>query len=235
MTTMAPSHHAARPTPSPIGDTGAIRVVVADDNLVVRQGLIHLLEMADGFDVVAVADDGERAVELCRDLEPDVAVFDVEMPFLTGLEATAEVAGTTRVLIASFHDEPGVVNGALDAGAHGFLVHGSFDAESLAHAVRTVATGGSYLSPRAAAHVIGRRRAPAEADGGPTPHQLTRREASVMQLMSRGLTNRAIADELSLSEKTIKNNVNRIYAKLGARDRGEAIATWLGTNRSHPG
>ena len=111
----------------------------------------------------------------------------------------------------------------------------AFDAESLAHAVRTVATGGSYLSPRAAAHVIGRRRAPAEADGGPTPHQLTRREASVMQLMSRGLTNRAIADELSLSEKTIKNNVNRIYAKLGARDRGEAIATWLGTNRSHPG
>lgn len=218
----------------PAGGHGdPIRVVVADDNLVVRQGMIHLLEMAGGFDIVAVATDGEAAVEYCRTVEPDVAVFDVEMPFLTGLEAAVQVSEHTNVLIASFHDEPGVVNAAMAAGAHGFLVHGSFDAESLAHAVRTVAAGGSYLSPRAAAHVIGRSVAENSGENELMAlHPLTRREASVMQLVSRGLTNRAIADELSLSEKTIKNNLNRVYAKLGARDRAEAIATWLGTNRN---
>lgn len=206
-----------------------IRVVVADDNTVVRQGLMSVLATFDGIEVVGEAANGEQAIAGTRSLHPDVVLLDVRMPVLDGVSAAATVSRTARVLMLSYDHDDEVVATAIRAGASGYLVHGRFDLSELERAVRAVAEGHAVLSPLVATSVfdaLRRRSGPAE-DAVPLSG-LTTREREIMGLLARGLANRDIAERLFLSEKTVKNHLNRIYTKLGVVSRAEATARWLG-------
>ena len=222
-------------TPPPV-----LRVVVADDNPVVRLGLTSLLESTGEVLVVAEAPDGRAAVEAVLRERPDVALLDIRMPRLDGIAATYALDGACPVLVLTHSEEPQIVRAALEAGARGYLVHGSFTADELLRAVRGTAAGASHLSPVAATAMVDAVRgllrvAPADAPQPVTPREdtasygLSEREVEVMEQICRGLTNGEIAGRLFLSEKTVKNHVNRIFAKLHAGSRAAAIATWLGT------
>jgi DNA-binding NarL/FixJ family response regulator len=205
-----------------------IRVLVADDNAVVRAGVASLLEASGEVEVVGQAANGREAVALAGRHHPDVVLLDVRMPLLDGVAAAALLAGGARVLMLTYAQEEGVVADALRAGATGYLVHGYFQPQDLLGAVRATHAGQAALSPPAAAAAVAALR----ANPAPPPDHLagglSAREREVMGLIARGLSNHAIAAELVLSEKTVKNHVNHIYAKLGVRTRAEAIAAWLG-------
>ena len=213
---------------------GAIlRVVLADDNPVVRLGLTSLLESTGQIEVVAAEPDGRAAVEAARRERPDVVLLDVRMPIVDGVAATESLAATFPVLVLTHSEEPVVVERALAAGARGYLVHGTFTADELVRAVLGTAEGQSYLSPPAAAAMMAAVRRPDPTPSSPAApaHDLSEREVDVMELIVKGLANREIARELFVSEKTVKNHVNRIFAKLQAPNRAAAIAHWLGTDR----
>lgn len=222
---------------SPNG-SDSVRVMVVDDNPVVRSGLVALLEAGDHIEVIAEAGDGRRAIELAGHLRPDLVLLDVRMPLVDGVEAAGELSKHTRVLMLTYTEDPEVVRSAIRNGAAGYLVHGTFTAEELEAAVLGAVTGTSNpLSPVAVAAVLdGIKNQPASSSDVPQQLDLHRaslglsaREAEVMDRMSAGLTNGEIAGELFLSEKTVKNHVNRIYAKIGVESRAAAIALWLGT------
>ncbi|MEU6747691.1 response regulator transcription factor [Spirillospora sp. NPDC046719] len=224
---------------------GATRVLVADDNVVVRSGLVSLLE-AHGIEVAGEAGDGRRAVELTARLRPDLVLLDVRMPLMDGVAAVAEISPLAPVLMLTYTDDPGTVRAALGKGATGYLVHGAFTADELIAAVHDAVGGAHPLSPAAVSALVGAVReasgtaetagtaVPAEARTPPdAPHGgfgLSAREAEVMRLIVQGASNGEIAARLFLAEKTVKNHVNRIYAKLGVTSRGAAIARWIGTS-----
>jgi len=226
-------------------DSGAaIKVMVVDDNPVVRSGLVSLLEVSDRVEVIAEAGDGRRAVELSQHLDPDLVLLDVRMPLVDGVEAAKQLSERARVLMLTYTEDPDVVRAAIRNGAVGYLVHGTFTAEELEAAVTGAVAGtANPLSPVAVAAVLDGIKNP-EPNGGQDGRDLelhraalglSAREAEVMDRMTAGLTNGEIAGELFLSEKTVKNHVNRIYAKLGVESRPAAIALWLGTApQSHP-
>lgn len=228
-------------------DTGprTIRIMVVDDNPVVRSGLVALLETSDHIEVIAEAADGRRAIELAGHLNPDLVLLDVRMPLVDGIEAAGPLSQHTRVLMLTYTDDADVVRAAIRNGAVGYLVHGEFSADELENAVSGAVSGtANPLSPVAVSAVLdGIKNAPApDADGGPRDLELHRaslglsaREAEVMERMTAGLTNGEIASELFLSEKTVKNHVNRIYSKLAVESRAAAIALWLGTSGQHKG
>ncbi|MDN3356891.1 response regulator transcription factor [Actinomadura sp. DC4] len=207
-----------------------LRVVVADDNAVVRSGLVSLLE-AGGVEVVGEARDGERAVVLAERLRPHLVLLDVRMPLMDGVTAAREIARTTRVLMLTYTDTPETIRAAIGNGAAGYLVHGTFTPEELLEAVHEVARGANPLSPAAAAVLVGAVRDQATAPPQPSGARfgLSARETEVMELVARGCSNGTIAARLFLAEKTIKNHVNHIYAKLGVTTRAAAIALWLGS------
>jgi DNA-binding NarL/FixJ family response regulator len=209
-----------------------IRVLIADDNAVVRRGVAGLLEAADGIEVAGEASNGKDAVTLAREVPADVVLLDVRMPIMDGVEAAGHIAKTTKVMMLTYAEEEELVAGAIKAGASGYLVHGRFEPDELERAVRDLAAGRSVLSPSVVTAVFDAvRRGPdrLERDG---PAALTEREQEIMNLLAKGLNNRAIASELFVSEKTVKNHINRIYAKLGVSTRPEAIAVWLGVSGS---
>lgn len=217
-----------------------LRVMVVDDNPVVRSGLVSLLE-AGGIEVAAEAENGQRAVELVTHVKPDLVLLDVRMPLVDGVTAAELLSKHTRVLMLTYTDEPDVIRRAIGNGASGYLVHGTFTPEELYAAVRDVARGANPLSPVAASALVGAVQRdgaaaakPAGADVGSRPARdefgLSVREGEVMDLIAQGRSNGEIAAELFVAEKTVKNHVNRIYAKLGVASRGAAIARWLGTS-----
>jgi DNA-binding NarL/FixJ family response regulator len=229
-----------------------IRVLVVDDQVMIRDGLATLLSAAPDIDVVGLAGDGRAAVELCRQLAPDVVVMDVRMPVLDGLAATAQIVGgqpfTTeacgdawatgarpgvdpgsgpprpRVLILTTFDVDEYVYEALSAGASGFLLKDASGADLIA-GVRVVAGGDALLAPSVTRRLIGdfaRRR----RHERPNPHvlaTLTPRELDVLRLVARGLSNAEIAGELTLAEQTVKTHVGNMLTKLGLRDRTQAV------------
>ncbi|MEV4297544.1 response regulator transcription factor [Microbispora rosea] len=205
--------------------TGAtpIRVVVADDHLVVRTGFAELLGSQRDFVVVATASDGAQAVRTCRELHPDVVVMDIRMPVMDGIEATRRLAGSgTRVLILTTFDLDEYVYDALRAGAGGFLLK-DVTAERLFDAVRVVAAGDALLAPS-----ITRRLIAEFARFRPTPEPavpaaLTPRETQVLRLVAEGLSNAEIAARLTVTEETVKTHVSRVLGKLGLRDRTQAV------------
>lgn len=214
----------------------AIRVLIADDHPVFRDGLAALLEAVDGIQVVAVARDGVEAAELARTHQPDVVVMDVQMPELNGIEATRRVVGDrpeTAVLVLTMGEDEGTVLSALRAGARGYLRKGA-EQEEIVRAITTVHAGGVVFGASLAA-MIADLLSPAAAPATPFP-ELSARETEILDLIAAGRNNAQIADELYLSPKTIRNNVSSILAKLQATDRAEVIirARDAGLGRPRP-
>ncbi|CAN5247134.1 response regulator transcription factor [soil metagenome] len=211
-----------------------IRVLVVDDNPVIRGGLIGLLGLRDDITVVGEAGTGKDAVSKVRSALPHVVLMDVRMPVMDGIAATEAIAGAAKVLMLTYSDEPAVVANAIQAGASGYLVHGRFATEELAEAIIRVHEGGSHLSPTVAPALFELvRNTPQRADLQPgSGDGLTEREIDVMNLIARGRSNAEIAGDLFISEKTVKNHINRAYTKLGVTTRAQAIARWLGTASS---
>lgn len=199
---------------------GTIRVLVVDDHAVVREGIRHVLGGAPGYEVIAEAGSGEEAVRLAGELRPDVVVLDISMPGGSGLEATArirECVPETRVLILSIHDNPEYVMGSVEAGAHGYLRKDADPAE-LREAVRAVHAGDGFFSPVAAQRLSdGVRNASRRAARRSKLGSLTTRELEVLQGVASGLTNRAIADQLGISSRTVETHRESVMRKLGIR------------------
>lgn len=207
-----------------------IRVLIADDNAVIRQGLAAVLSLAPDIVVVAEAATGREAVDHAQSHLPDVTLLDVRMPIMDGVAAAEHIAPTSRVLMLTYADEPETVAGAIQAGAVGYLVHGQFDPDELTSAIRRIARSESVLSPAAVeAMMTALRQGATVATAAAPDHPLTAREAEVMDRIAQGLSNADIADDLFVSEKTVKNHINRIYTKLQVETRSQAIARWLGS------
>ncbi|WP_432078108.1 response regulator [Streptomyces sp. YPW6] len=204
-----------------------IRVLVADDQAVVRTAFSALLNTQEDIEVVGEAQDGEQAVLGAAELRPDVALLDIRMPRLGGIEAAREIVaasdGATRALMLTTFGLDEYVYDALTAGASGFLLKDATFPELL-HAVRVVAGGHALLAPEITGRLIAeftRQRistpAPRSVDG------LTAREAEVLVLIARGLSNADIADRLTITDHTVKTHINRLFAKMGLRDRAQAV------------
>jgi DNA-binding NarL/FixJ family response regulator len=208
--------------------TGPTRVVIADDQGMVRAGFRSLLEAEADLEVVGEAADGEQAVAQVRALQPDVTLMDIRMPVLDGLAATrrlVEEGVPTRVLVLTTFDLDEYVFEALRAGASGFLLKDA-PAEELAAAIRVVASGDSLLAPGVTRRVIDafvRRGAPPPAPRDPRLAGLTPRELEVLGLLARGQSNADIARRLFVSEATTKTHVSNVLAKLHLRDRVQAV------------
>ncbi|MBT0772636.1 response regulator transcription factor [Kineosporia sp. J2-2] len=208
-----------------------VSVLVVDDNAGVRSGLCDLLGTCPDLHVVGEAWDGERAVELTRSLQPDVVLLDVRMPRRDGVSAAAEISRTSRVLMMTFTEDHEVIRNAVAAGASGYLVHGAFEPEDLVNSVLAVARGSGVFSVGALAAL---RQVPEPAPQ-PLPRPdfgLSERQAEILELIAEGLSNGEIAERCFLSEKTVKNHINRIFATLGVRTRSEAIARWFRAGRA---
>lgn len=207
----------------------AVRILLVDDEQLVRAGLRLILEAEPDFEVVAEAGDGSEAVELTRKLDPDVVLMDVQMPVMNGLEATRAIVAlerddSSRVLILTTFDLDEYVYEALRAGASGFLLKRT-PASDLVAGVRVVAAGEALLAPSITKRLIGEfaRRPAEERTPPPALDDLTTREREVLVLVAQGMSNREIAAKLFLSEGTVKTHVKRIFYKLGLRDRAQAV------------
>jgi DNA-binding NarL/FixJ family response regulator len=209
--------------------TAALRIVLADDQAMVRAGLALILQAEPGLEVVAQCEDGRQLVREVTAHRPDVALTDIRMPFLDGVEATLRIRALPDpppVLALTTFDDDDVLWPVLSAGAAGFVLKDS-PAESLVEAIRAVASGGAWLDPRVLPRVLSRARAqptpPAEL--GALLDGLTPREREVLVLICEGANNAEIATRLRMGERTVKSHVSAILAKLGARDRAAAIVT----------
>jgi DNA-binding NarL/FixJ family response regulator len=244
--------------------TSSLRVVVADDNPVVRAGLTALLSGRPDITVVAEAADGHEACEAAHRHRPDVVLLDVRMPGMDGLAALPYLVEIAPVMMLTYSRESETVEEALRRGADGYLVHGEFTADQLVTAVRDVREGRPHFTHTPAGALLARLRATTSlkqmALGSPSTNplhshtqtlsssrkstsqlqpdvgqssrlrfRLSAREAEIMDLIASGMNNQQIAATCFISEKTVKNHINRIFAKLHSTSRAEAAAKWLGT------
>lgn len=201
-----------------------IRLLLADDHRMLREGLRRSM-IDEGFDVVGEADNGEEAVRLVAELEPDVVLMDVSMPEMDGVEATRVIRSTdstTRVIMLTMHADSEVLADAIRAGASGYLVK-DCSTDEVAAAVRMAANGDTALSPQLAATMLDEVRrlevpSPAEED-----RIITKREEEVLQHIADGCSTPEVAERLYISQKTVKNHLASIYQKLDARDRTQAV------------
>ncbi|MBK1787034.1 response regulator [Prauserella cavernicola] len=206
----------------------ALRVVLADDQDLVRAGFRVILGAEDDIDVVGEAGDGLAAVDAVERLRPDVVLMDVQMPGVDGLEATRRILGAgngdgaVKVVILTTFDREDYLFEALQAGASGFLLKNA-SPEDLVESVRIVARGDALLSPEVTRRVIARFSTPAALVPVHRPTELTDREYEVLVLLARGVSNSEIAARLVLGEATVKTHVSRVLAKLGLRDRTHAV------------
>ena len=209
-----------------------IRVLIAEDQALLRTTLAALLEAEPGMSVVGLAEDGSRAVALAAELRPDVVLMDIQMPGLTGIEATTRICAdpalaATRVLILTMFEIDDYVLGALRAGACGFLLKDA-DPQSLVDAVRTVHEGQSLLSPQVLSRLVARmpRAASAGASGSiraDVVEALTPRQREVLLLIAQGLSNSEIEAELGITRATCRSHITALLARLGARDRAQLV------------
>jgi DNA-binding NarL/FixJ family response regulator len=216
-----------------------IRVVIADDQDLVREGLRMMLEAEPDIEVAGEAGNGVEALDAARSHDPDVLLMDIRMPELDGIEATARLVGSkarTRILVLTTFDLDEYVYRAMKAGASGFLLKDA-NREQLAQAVRTVAGGDALLAPQITRRLIEDycRHPPPGVDQPAAADELSPRELEVLRLVARGMANAEIAGELFLSEATVKSHVARILSKLGLRDRVQAVVLAYETGIVRPG
>ncbi|MEV6760529.1 response regulator transcription factor [Streptomyces sp. NPDC051105] len=238
----------AEPPPPPL------RVLVADDNPVIRAGLTAVLSASEDLTVVAEAEDGRVAYEAALHHRPDVILLDVRMPGVDGMAVLPHMVRVAPVMMLTYSDETEIVQEAVRLGAGGYLVHGEFTTAQLTQAVRDVGGGRPHFTPTATnallAHIRGHATAHAKPELRALPthfspkglsqlqssmgqssksrFQLSGREAEIMDLIASGMSNQQIAAVCFISEKTVKNHINRIFAKLHTTTRAQATAKWLG-------
>lgn len=224
-----------------MSDAEKIRILIADDQALVRSGLRMLLETADDLEVVGEAGDGLEALELARDLSPDVVLMDIRMPGTDGIEATASLGADERtsalkVLVLTTFDLDEYVFRALRAGASGFLLKDT-DPDDLIDAVRVVAGGEALLAPSVTRRLIAEfaRHPAASAPDAAALADLTDREREVLALVGRGLSNAEIGSALFISPATAKTHVSHVMLKLGARDRAQLVVTAYESGLVTPG
>ena len=218
-----------------------IRVLLVDDQQIVRQGLATILRYTPGLEVIGEAGDGEEAIALAQDLQPDVVLMDIKMPRLGGIPATRQICAQlpgTHVIILTTYDTDDLVFEGIKAGAKGYLLKDT-TGEMLVEAIQGVMRGESQIDPGVASKVLGefrrltkepaprRAKVPAGDDAAAMIEPLTPREEEVLQLLVEGLSNREIGARLHLTEGTVKNYVSAIIAKLQANDRTHAVVTAL--------
>ena len=213
---------------NPRAAVDSIRVLVVDDNFVVRRGLQSSLEFDPSISVVGEGANGDEAIDLARDLVPDVILMDIRMPGRDGIAATeiiSDEAPSSKVLILTWSEDPEHLRSAVLAGAKGYLVHGRFSPERLAEAVRVVHDGGALITPMLAPALLDFVRESAQSQRGRSApgSVLTPREIQVLEYIVAGKSNREIAEALFIEEKTVKNHVSNIYSKLHLKNRYEAI------------
>ena len=214
-----------------------IRVLVADDQDLVRTGFRVILDAESDIEVVAEASDGRQACVLAEQTTPDVVVMDVRMPHLDGIEATRRIttSSTAKVLMLTTFDLDEYIFEALRAGASGFLLKDA-GADELLHAVRVIASGDALLAPSVTRRLVeDYARRPAQVEAPRALSDLTPRETEVLQLVARGLSNGDIARELVVSDATVKTHVARIFTKLGLRDRAQAVVLAYESGLVRPG
>jgi DNA-binding NarL/FixJ family response regulator len=206
-----------------------IRIVLADDHVMVRQGIRQFLEEAGDVEVIAEAGDGAEAVRAVEAHQPDVAVLDIRMPGVTGVEATRQIKARfpqVRVLVLTAYDDDPYVFALLQAGADGYVLK-TASGDELVRAVRTVHGGRTALSPEIAAKVVRQATSGRPEGAADQVEPLTDREIEVLRLAARGLTNRAIGHELGISHRTVQGHLANIYGKMGVNSRTEAVTEAL--------
>jgi len=215
-------------TPDGLSGSAPLRVVVADDQATVREGLVLLLGGLPGIDVVGAAADGQQALDLVAEHQPDAILLDLHMPVLDGIGAarrlTAEHPGVAIVVLTTYVDDSSVLD-ALRAGARSYLTKDA-DRTDIARALQAAAGGLTVFDPRVHDMLLAAAAPPAppEPSRPALPDGLTHREVEILGLIARGLTNPEIAERLYLSNHTVKTHINRIFAKTGSRDRAAAIS-----------
>jgi len=203
-----------------------IRVLIADDQALIREGLALLLGQFGELEVVGVASDGESAVAMATELRPDVVLMDIVMPGMDGVDATRQITTVlprTQVVILSAYADDESIFAAIGAGASGYLTKDS-GGEQIRRAIATVQAGGALLDPHVQKRLLEHVRSITAKRSPDPPHDLTQREVEVLHLISHGLSNAEIAQRLFVSEATVKTHVNNILAKTHLRDRAQAVA-----------
>jgi DNA-binding NarL/FixJ family response regulator len=206
-----------------------IRVLLADDHAVVRKGIHDFLEEDPAIAVVAEAGDGGEALRLVGELRPAVAVLDIQMPGMTGIEVTRQIKASfpeVRVLILSAYEDDPYIFALLRAGADGYLLKNA-DPDDLVRAVKATAAGGKVLAPDVAARVVAQVTTGKPGAARDQVEPLSARELDVLRLAGQGLTNKAIGNELSISDRTVQGHLGSIYGKLGVSSRTEAVTRAL--------
>ncbi len=210
--------------------TGQIRVLLADDHAVVREGTRRILQRQPGISVVGEVGDGETAVRETLRLQPDVAVLDIRLPAITGIEAARRIhqdAPGTAVLILSAYDDDDYILALMEAGATGYLLK-TARREELVSAVRAVAAGETVLDPAIASKVARLWARAGQAGGRTRSVTVTEREREVLRLVARGFHNKEIAQALAMSTRTVEGHLNAIFVKLGVESRTEAVVRAVG-------
>ena len=208
-----------------------IKILMAEDHVITRQGICRLLEDEKDLKVIGEASDGEEAVQMVTEMQPDVVIMDIAMPKLNGIEATRQIKlirPATAVLILSAYDDDEYVFGLVEAGAAGYLLK-TASGEEVTRAIRAVHKGEPVLDPIIARKVLNRLRFPGKVPrvGIPSEH-LSKREIDVIRLAAKGMSNKGIADELHLSGRTVEGNLRTIFNKLGVGSRTEAVIQAMG-------
>lgn len=216
-----------------------IRVLIADDNSIVRMGLEHLLGTVDFVEIIASVENGALAVEVANAQRPDLCLLDVRMPVMNGIEAAREIAQVCKVLMLTHSEDAENVTAAMAGGASGYVIYDELETEYLQYTLRSVMAGAMIVSPSASSALLLQHKeenssqslpSQSETAGHPPANDnfgLSKREIEVMGLVADGLNNRQIADTFFLSEKTVKNHINRIFGKMDVSSRAEAVSVWL--------
>lgn len=216
-----------------------VKLYVADDHSLFREGLVRIFELEEDIEVVGEGSDGEEAIEHVLKIIPEVVLMDINMPKITGVEATKRIkteCPQVKVIILSIHDDESYIFETIRAGASGYLLK-DVEGKVLVDAIKHVASGGSFIHPRVTSKVLKEfTRLSEEAENGQvyTPptieiphevwdHKLTTREKEILVLMAKGMSNRDVSDKLFISEKTVKNHVSNIFQKMQVRDRTQAV------------